>query len=231
MNKKYTKFISYLLLISLIPLLTACSIKIPSSVDDIKNLFSKTEPEAAKDEKPLPEDQSPFEAEIKPIETGLGKLEEILANKKSMECTYTFEDLTGTIYTDGKDLLFNSKIKTGVELMEVSTLMKDDYMYSWAVGQSTGTKFAINDVENPKESEENATPAPELPDQIKYMSYTCEEKEIEASTFELPQGVEFVDPTQALNDAPDTNIDYCKACDQSTSLDEREACKTALNCE
>lgn len=236
MNKKIRN-LTLVLLISLIPLLTACNIKVPTSIDEVKDLFAEAIPEAAKDTQPAKVvEESPFEEQT--ATSPLGKLEEILGMKKAMECTYTYQELEGKVYTDGTNARIQAKIKMGDQLLNTNSIYTADYLYTWSENQTTGAKIAIKNFEqeakDKAEKQEPEKSLPETPDYLADMNYTCVEKDIDSSEFSLPEGVEFMElniPEVTDETAKTDSVDLCKMCDSIPLEDEKSACKTELKCD
>ncbi|HDQ88770.1 MAG TPA: hypothetical protein ENN92_01325 [candidate division WWE3 bacterium] len=229
MNKKL-RTTNLVLLLCLIPLLTACTLKVPTSMDDVKSLFSKKTEEAAKDTKTV--EESPFES--KKSTSVLGKLKEILGMKKAVECTYAYENYEGTIYTDGTNMRVNSKIVMDEQTLEMNTIINNGFMYSWQEGQTTGTKMDLAELETQaSDLEDQTTETITTPNYFKEMDYKCIDKPISSDLLDLPQEVEFQEFTipsvPGLTEGME-DIDLCGMCDTIPEASEKEACKAELNC-
>lgn len=201
-------------------------------MDDVKNLFSKKSPEAAKDsQQEKGKEKSAFAPAEKGNKSPLGKLEEILGMKKAMECTYTYENLEGKVYTDGTNMRAQAKIQMGEDLIDSNTIYTPEYLYTWMEGQSTGTKISIKDLEEVDTTSETEETPIAAPDYFVNMEYSCEDKAIEPSMFALPEGVEFTE----LNIPEMTDlvegVNMCGMCDSLPMASEVEACKTEFNCQ
>jgi hypothetical protein len=202
-------------------------------MDDLKSMFSKTTPEAAKDTQPG--ETTKESAFGKPAsKSPLGKLGEILGMKKAMECTYTYNEFEGKVYTDGTNMRTSSKIQMGEELVDTNTILTSEYLYSWMGGQTTGTKIALKDFEYDEETGTVPEDLPETPDYFANMNYTCEEKAVDSTMFELPAGVEFTEfNISAMKEAASNpeDFDMCGMCGAIPTATEKEACMVEFECE
>jgi len=226
MNKKL-RTVNLALLLCLIPLLTACTL--PKSIDDVKNIFSRNTQDAAKDVKP--QEESPFSRETKKT-SPLGKLEEILGMKKAMECTYSYENIEGLIYTDGTNVRVKTKMQGEEELVNTNAIYTPEFLYTWKEGQTEGTKISIKNLENSMTEaaqEENAS-ASATPPYLLDMEYSCEDKEIDQNMLIIPEEVNFVELDLSRMGKFVDDLDMCSMCNSIPLAEEKEACKTEFGC-
>jgi hypothetical protein len=228
MKRNYSKAITYIAIICLVPLLTACNLDIKRTV---KDLLSGEPRDAAVDERPVADQDTPTETPSDEGGTGFEKLDEILARGQSLVCTYTYEGetpdaepLTGTIYTNGNDMFFTYTIPLGRQGdLNFNVLRKDDTLYNWVIGETNGTMMNL-DV--PDED------LPGVPEQLIGMEYSCEETEVDEGLFNVPDEVLFTAiPTSPP--APTTDMeeeDYCANCLLIEENSEKEACLEAFDC-
>lgn len=135
----------------------------------------------------------------------LNSLKSAILSGKKMRCTYKIKEgnveLKITTYVQG------DKYKTEVDLGQVKTnsIFDGDVVYSWSVGQKTGTKMTMDCMKSlgedlPKNNEaDKSVPedSEEFVDSLKdSQDLSCEN--FDEVDFEVPTDIEFVDQCEML---------------------------------
>jgi len=117
-------------------------------------------------------------------------MEDLYKKWGKMTCTMTTTEegvkMNGILYIDGKKM--RSDVKGSVEgiNIEMSTLIKDGYSYSWSSASNEGWKMAYGE----EEMEEWMNDAATDTDAETPMSFNCK-KGVSGVSFDLPSNIEF----------------------------------------
>jgi len=131
--------------------------------------------------------------------SGTGSFMELLQRERSLRCEIEVNDpeagvTTGVTYIDGATERMRSDVEmqAGDMLMEASTIVKDDTMYTWS--RSAAGDFAFQMSLNEETANEREQVVPEQPSGVSLdqeVSYACAPWSVDEKMFRLPSGIEF----------------------------------------
>jgi len=162
-------------------------------------------------------------------------LKNLIADGKSVWCTFASTQgnttSSGTVYVaDGKmrgD--FNSVVSD--KTMESHMILRDDTSYVWSAGNKQGVKMSVKEL-----SAATSTSTKQPVGFENSTSYECKPWDASDLSFELPQGITFMDLSSMMPGAgastggsAATKAAQCSACKQMTG-EQREQCLAMLAC-
>ncbi len=169
------------------------------------------------------------------VETFSGSLRQLLARGQNVTCDFAQEQdgasVTGTAYVAGA----GSRVRVDYAAtasgytMTGSTIHDGSDAYVW--GNSPIGTFAIKTTSDEQVSESKTSQ--QGIDLEQSGNYSCSPWVVDASKFELPEGIEFKDMAaqiQAATTGVDLKAMQCGACDQIPDAGGKAQCKAALGC-
>lgn len=124
-----------------------------------------------------------------------GSMKDLLLGGKAQKCTYMGEDGEGTVYVASDSRVradFTSTVDEETRVMH--TIVDKDTSYIWTDGEATGIKVTI-DTSKPSEGPEEDSNSEEQSAESNGINaknnYKCGLWLVDASKFDLPEGVQF----------------------------------------
>lgn len=168
-----------------------------------------------------------------------GSFGDLLKLKENYTCTFDYSDdagiaTAGTVYVADEGTKFSGNFDVTMADGNVvnSNMVKDDeFTYVWTSALSQGYKLA-----NPENSEsllpEDLDAAEDyMLDEDANMDFDCSPWKVDASKFELPTDIEFVDVSAMLqNLTNNSDVDVCAACEAIQDSSAKSQCLQALGC-
>ena len=160
-------------------------------------------------------------------------LRDLITRGTSQVCTFSDEDVSGTIYVNGNKFREDVEIQgdQGNEATKVYTMVTDNTLYTWYDGDKEGISksFDINSLTDP-EFESQDVEQNESFDTQTPMNYNCRSWVYEADKFELPKDVKFTFlEDQIEEDVEIQNSTQCSYC-YKLAGDDQTQCLSALKC-
>ncbi len=146
-----------------------------------------------------PKETAPFTEEPAGGEESMsitGKLEDLISLGQAVKCTWQdVQNNTGTSYVKGDKVYTESTVNGQTNY----AILRDNCTYVWQESQPQGYKMCVDPEDIQDESAESET---ELPQGFSVgnetVGYTCVPQIINDSRFDLPSGVEFINPMEMM---------------------------------
>lgn len=182
---KNIRFPTYLLLVLIGVTATACTLGVP-------NLQKKDEP--------ITTDQQDATKEEEPAQEGsaVKSLKDLFSMQTAQKCSMkqtTDDEYTGTIYISGKKFYQETNTKEGT----VYAISDGQTVYSWSTMSASGIKMDVNleDLVNNPSSDDTKLSDMNL-DPEKIADLKCSPWVVDASKFEAPSSIQFMDVSELL---------------------------------
>jgi len=191
MIKKFTPIVT-LIITSLF--LSACNLSIPSKTQNAAPEEEKTVSQAGE-------------------ETFSGSVLDLLSQNKNATCTWSYTDPedqqtnTGTVYISGKKFRQEISMDTAEEeKINISTISDGDFVYMWnssQPGQGIKMKLDLEQTDGEEDTKiDTPTDVQSSVELEKKFDYHCSAWVVDNSKFNLPEGVQFMDLAETMNQLP-----------------------------
>ncbi len=170
-----------------------------------------------------------------------GSIFDLIKSGDNLVCTFNTTTETGEV--DGTTYISNNKmrgdfvIRDGSLNMTSSTISDGEWLYSWSSAIPQGMKikldqFADEDSTNPDSPVSNENPDQTPLDGLKQdYEYDCDSWSVDASKFEVPSDITFVDYAETLKQMQQQSGDICQSCESIPNEEAKAQCRSAYNCQ
>jgi hypothetical protein len=163
--------------------------------------------------------------------TTANSLRELLGLGKNVTCTMTYPkgNGSGTVYVAGERVRgdFNTPGPEG-EMMESHMIRDNEYGYFWTGAE--GTKIKIDETQQAETTEKSQQESVDLDEEV---DMDCSSWSVDNSMFNVPQGVEFTDLSEAMmmmQGEAGQNLEGLQSiCDQIEDPQAKAACLSNIN--
>jgi hypothetical protein len=194
-------------------------------------MTKKSQTPTTKTEQPAAQNTTP--------ETAQGTLKSLLANGKSVKCSFDNSasdsaKSSGTVYVASGKMRGDFQV-TSAETTTVSHMIVDSQnSYLWTDNSKQGFKFAVNQQE-PTGTTSGTSGGSQGPDINQTVNYSCQDWSPDNSMFNLPSDITFsaftVPTVPVVTGASTGNTSsQCAVCDNIPAGTARDTCKAQLNC-
>jgi hypothetical protein len=162
-------------------------------------------------------------------ESSPASLKDLISKGIAQSCTYSNEGSTGKFYVSGAKVRGDFETTVEGNVTKSHMIIDGNTSYIWSDGSKSGIKMTFDASATPSESATNS-PAGSF-DAAANMNYKCSAWVVDASTFDLPAGVQFMSfgtPPATSSESGSTSS-QCSYCDSLTG-DSKTQCLTSLKC-
>lgn len=180
--------------------------------------------------------------------SAMSTLKDLIAKGVAQTCTFSNANSSGTVNVSGGKVRSDFQSTTEGQTINAHMIVDGNTSYLWMDNQTTGYKSTFNTQKETTVNSDENKPSENSPagsfNADEYMNYNCKAGVVDASLFNLPQGINFMDlgavPTGAVipsgNESPtgvsnnNSAAGQCSVCNNLTG-DSKTQCLQALHCE
>lgn len=174
---------------------------------------------------------------------GLMSAKELLASGKTEVCTFTNKDdqseTSGTMYISKGKMRGEFKVSAAGQQFDAYMIGDGTDAYSWSSLAATGVKISLAGSMMKSDTTEKQSF-----DADAKVKYECEDWKADASKFEIPTDIKFMDASAMMKTMPsmekpagatsgnmkESTAAQCGMCDAVSNADDKAQCKLALGC-
>jgi hypothetical protein len=156
-----------------------------------------------------------------------GSFRQLLASQTSQECTFQdAEGNGGTVAVANGNMRGDFTSTINGEMTNSHMIVRDNTVYTWADGMTTGFQLSLD------ATAEADAEAGESVDLDREVDYECHPESVDASRFDLPEGITFTDVSAVLEGSAEGELELnqCGACEAIADPAARQQCLQALGC-